>query len=152
MNEITPDLQVDGRTPPASDSQGRPTRVIIADDSFSFRSGLARLLRREPGIQVVGRACNGVHALRLVRRVRPDVVLLDIVMRGMNGIEAARAICAEFPRISVIGVSSYAAQSDEGKAMQKAGAVEYVCKSTDGNMGDHVVDAIRRCAENRAAN
>ncbi len=149
MTSGTSEHNAAGNTAPTTDSQ--PIRVLIADDSFSFRSGLARLLRREPNIQVVGRACNGDHAIRLTRRVHPHVVLLDIAMRGMDGIQAAQAICAEFPSISVIGLSSYAVDSDQGKAMQKAGAVEYLCKGSDGNMGDHVIAAIRRCAENRAA-
>ena len=141
-------------TPASADSgpaELAPTRVLIVDDSFQFRSTLSRLLRREAGITVVGRACNGDLALRMVRRLHPDVVLLDITMRGMDGIEAARRICAEYPSISVIGLSSHAVNSDEGKAMQKAGAVEYVCKGTDGSMGDQVIAAIRRRAKNGAA-
>ena len=124
-----------------------PVRILIVDDSFHFRSGLSRLLRREAGMTVVGRACTGALALRMVRRLHPDVVLLDITMRGMDGIEAARRICAEHPGVSVIGLSSCAVDSDEGQAMQKAGAVEYVCKVSRDNedsMGDRVIAAIRR--------
>ncbi len=126
-------------------------RVLVVDNHRSFRSGLIRLLRREPGIVVIGHACTGHRAVRLTSTRHPDVVLMDIAMRGMDGIEATRAICAEFPSVSVIGLSSYTVDSDQGKAIQKAGAAEYICKGADGNLGDHVVDAIRRCAGNRAA-
>ncbi len=128
-----------------------PIRVLIVDDSFSFRRGLARVLRRQTGITVVGRACNGQLALRMTRRLRPDVVLMDITMRGMGGIEAAQVICAEFPSTSVIGLSSYDADSEQGRAMQRAGAVHYICKGAAGTMGDHVIAAIRRCAGSSVA-
>ncbi len=118
-------------------------RVLIVDDSFVFRQAIGHLLRRAPGMQVVGRACNGQHALRYVRRLQPDIVLTDINMPVLDGIDATRAICAEFPDVSVIGLSSYALHSPEARALRDAGAVEYLCKDADG-MGDAVIAAIRR--------
>jgi DNA-binding NarL/FixJ family response regulator len=127
----------------------RAIRVLIADDSFAFVQGLTRLLRSEPGIRVIGRAGSGQHAVRLTRRLHPDVVLMDIAMPGLDGIEAARAICTEFPSVSVIGLSSFARESEHANAIQKAGAVAYLCKRTDGDMGGLVIAAIRRCVEVR---
>jgi DNA-binding NarL/FixJ family response regulator len=124
-----------------------PIRVLLVDDSVAFLLGLARLLRSEPGIHVVGRAGSGQHAVRLTRRLHPDVVLMDIVMRGMDGIAATHVICAEFPNVSVIGLSSFALESEHARAIQQAGAVHYLCKSISGDLGDQVVAAIRRCRE-----
>ncbi len=126
---------------------GKPIRVLVVDDSFDFRRGLARVLRREAGIEVVGRACNGQHAVRLIRRVHPEVVVMDLVMRGMDGIAATLLIGAEFPKIRVIGLSSFEADSAEADELKKAGAVEYICKGAD-CLTDKVVAAIRTCRNN----
>ena len=126
---------------------GVPIRVLVVDDSFDFRRGLARVLRREAGIQVVGRACNGQHAVRLIRRVLPEVVLMDLVMRGMDGIAATMLIGAEFPKVQVIGLSSFATDSEEAGDLKNAGAVAYICKGED-SLTDKVVAAIRTCRDN----
>ncbi len=121
-------------------------RVLVVDDSFGFRYALARLLRSEPGIDVIGVARNGVQALRLTRLFQPDVVLMDIAMPRMGGIEATRHIFTEFLGVTVIGMSQCAPESNEAKAIRRAGAVAYVSKRMDGT-GDAVIAAIRRSVE-----
>ncbi len=134
---------------PVQSVNPRPIRVLVVDDSFSFRSALVRLLRREPGIVIVGHTNTGHRAVRLTSVLRPDVVLMDIAMRGMDGIEATGTICTECPSVSVIAVSSFAVGSEQATAMQQAGAVGYVCKGVDG-MGHAVIAAIRKNIEQRA--
>ncbi len=136
----------DDPTPPASPPESPRIRVLLVDDSFPFRSALAQLLRRDPRITIVGRACNGLHALRFTRRMQPDVVVMDIEMRGMGGIEATRRLAAEFPRVKVIGLSSCPVDSPESRAMQAAGAVAYVCKSQYVPLGKHVAAVIHSTA------
>jgi DNA-binding NarL/FixJ family response regulator len=82
------------------------TRVLVVDDQFLIRAGLVGLLRAAPGVEVVGEAADGEEAVALVERTRPDVVLMDIRMPGMGGIEATERILAEArdpaPRILVL--------------------------------------------------
>ena len=87
------DRRPDERAEPAA-----PIRVVIVDDHTLVRDGTRRLLEIEDGLEVVGVAANGVEALDRVRETRPDVVLMDIEMPQMDGIEATQRIAAEFPR------------------------------------------------------
>lgn len=103
-------------------------RVLLVDDHTAVRQAFAFALRNEAGIEVVGEAGSGPAALEQVRRLLPDVVLMDINLPGMNGIEATRRICAEFPQVAVIGLSMYESE-EQGAAMRKAGARAYVSKS-----------------------
>ncbi|MGW3860911.1 response regulator [Streptomyces sp. NPDC005047] len=85
---------------------GRPVRLLVVDDQFLVRSGLAALLRAAPGMEVVGEAADGAQAVTLAARTRPDVVLMDIRMPGMTGIQATERILAEAadpaPRVLVL--------------------------------------------------
>lgn len=92
------------------------------------RQALARMLREEPDIEVVGEAANGQKALELARRLTPDVILMDVSMPVMGGVEATRIIHAENPEIRVIGLSMFRA-AEQAEAMRRAGAVNYLCKS-----------------------
>jgi DNA-binding NarL/FixJ family response regulator len=125
-----------------STSAADPVRVLLVDDSSSFLSGLVQLLDRED-MQVVGVATNGYRAIEMARALRPDVVLMDIAMPVMDGIEATRRICAECPAVSVIGVSGLP-EDVEGRAIRQAGAIHYFCKGTFG-LGEKVIAAIRAC-------
>src|SRR5579883_1513879 len=83
--------------------QSRPhIRIVVADDQRLFRESIVGMLNAEPCIEVVGSAGNGLEAVELVRQVRPDVVLMDVKMPSLNGIEALRQIKAELPETRVI--------------------------------------------------
>ncbi|MDN3246728.1 DNA-binding NarL/FixJ family response regulator [Streptomyces sp. DSM 42143] len=98
-----PDPAAGRATDPAA---GGPIRLLVVDDQFLVRSGLAALLRAAPGMEVVGEASDGAEAVALAARTRPDVVLMDIRMPGMTGIQATERILAEAvdpaPRVLVL--------------------------------------------------
>jgi len=122
---------------------GRPlgaARVVIADDHKLFRDGLRPLLEREPGLVVVGECANGLELLDLVRADPPDLVVLDISMPGLNGIEAARRITADHPNVRIAILSMHADRRFVIEAL-KAGAGAYLLKD-DGF--DVLVGAIPR--------
>ncbi|MFD5446784.1 response regulator [Streptomyces sp. NPDC127100] len=91
---------------PAHRPPDRPIRLLVVDDQFLVRSGLAALLRAAPGMEVVGEASDGAEAVALAAETRPDVVLMDIRMPGMSGIQATERILAEAvdpaPRVLVL--------------------------------------------------
>ncbi len=116
-------------------------RVVLADDHRILREGLASLLIEEPDLQVVGQAGDGLEAIELVRSTRPDVVLMDVTMPRLDGIEATRRITAEMPGIAVIGLSMHE-EDDMADAMRSAGATAYLSK---GGPADTLIAAIRRC-------
>ena len=134
------------KKPPRAASQSREgrIRVLLVDDHMVVRDGLAVQLRQQPDIEIVGEASDGMTAVDLVRRLQPDVVTMDINMPGMNGIEATRAILAEFPGLSVIGLSMFEGP-EKAAAMRAAGAVDYLSKSAS---FDSLLAAIRACAKN----
>jgi PAS domain S-box-containing protein len=119
----------------------RLIQVLVADDHKIFREGLVGVLESFPGIKVIGEADNGEQAVALAGELRPDVVIMDISMPRMNGIEATRRLCAEQPQIKVIGLSMHD-QEDMAEAMKKAGAVQYLTK--DGPSED-LLQAIFSC-------
>jgi len=102
-------------------------KVILVDDHRILRDGLRTLLDKEAGMEVVGEAENGRKAVRLAGDLKPDVVILDITMSDLNGIDAARKIIAESSRIKVIALSMH---SDRRfvKGMLQAGASAYLLK------------------------
>lgn len=103
------------------------TKVLLVDDHAMVRSGLRALLGREPGMEVVGEASDGRHALELAKDLRPDVMVMDIRMPDLNGIDATRQALAHQPGLKVIALS---AQSDDRTAteMLRAGVAGYVVK------------------------
>ena len=105
----------------------RPIRVLLVDDHAVVRKGLCALLEREPGIEVAGEAEDGERAVHLAERLRPDVVLMDLEMPGIGGIEATRQIGAGRPDAKVVILTSHAAEEDVFPAL-KAGAVGYLLK------------------------
>jgi len=104
-----------------------PLRVLIADDHKILRQGLASIINPEPDLELVGEAKDGREAIELARRLKPDVVIMDIEMPGTNGIDATRAIAAEMPEIRVVGLSMHT-REDMEQAMRAAGASEYLPK------------------------
>jgi two-component system response regulator DevR len=122
--------------------QSAPVRILIADDHEVVRIGLAALLDRQPGFRVVAEASSGDEAVRLARRDRPDVVVMDIRMPDGSGIEACRTITAELPETPVIMLTSYA-DADALFAAIDAGASGYVLKRVGST---ELVDAVRTVA------
>ena len=104
-------------------------RVLIADDQALFRSGLARLLSADPRVTIVGEADNGLEALNRCVTSAPDVVLMDLKMPTMDGVEATRRILADHPQVKVLILSTFDADSHVLAAL-KAGAVGYVLKDS----------------------
>jgi len=102
-------------------------RILIADDHQIVRQGLRTLLEKEPDMAVVAEADDGRATVRLVREKSPEVVIMDVAMPDLNGIEATRQIVAEFPKIKVIALSMYADQRFVLN-MLKAGASGYLLK------------------------
>jgi DNA-binding NarL/FixJ family response regulator len=105
----------------------KPIRILLADDHALFRAGVRSLLRGVPGFKVVAEAGDGREALRLVAKRRPDVVLMDITMPGLNGLDAAARVAADFPDIGIVVVSMHADQAFVRRAFQ-VGARGYLLK------------------------
>jgi CheY-like chemotaxis protein len=116
-------------------------RIALVDDHIVMRQGLAGLLRAEPDMEIVGQASDGESAIHLIREIRPDVVLMDISMPGMNGIQATQIIHSELPEVRIIGLSMFQ-EGEQARAMREAGAVDYLTKS---GPSEAVVAAIRDC-------
>ena len=117
-----------------------PIRIMITDDHALVRDGLRSMLDDEPGLKVVGEAANGREALELCRSLRPDLVLMDVRMPEMDGLEATRVIKGELPSTSVLMVTMHENPDYLMEALS-AGAAGYVLK---GASGDRLVDAINR--------
>jgi two-component system, NarL family, response regulator NreC len=121
-------------------------RVIVADDHTIIRSGLRLLLERESGYEVVGEALDGRQAVELAESTRPDVVMLDIAMPGLNGIEATRQIVAKLPKTGVIILSMHSDETYVLKAL-KAGARGYLLKDS---AESDIINAIRAVNDGKA--
>src|SRR5918999_1471005 len=117
-----------------------PARVLIADDHDLVRDGYQRMLDREPDLEVVGEARNGREAVELCRKLSPDLVLMDVRMPEMDGIEATRTIKGELPTTSVLVVTTYDNPDYLFEAIE-AGAAGYVLQDSPRS---HPLDALRR--------
>lgn len=111
--------------PPASGT----VRVIIADDHALFRDGLATLLGRIPGIEIVGVAGGGTQAMEMCRELLPNVLLVDLQMPGMDGLDVLDAIGKELPTVRTIVLSAFDADEDVYRAV-RGGAAAYCLKSS----------------------
>jgi two-component system, NarL family, response regulator LiaR len=113
---------------------------MLVDDHAVVRKGLRALLDREAGIEVAGEAENGEEAVRVAERLRPDVILMDLEMPGMGGIEAIRHISGRWPELRIVVLTSHASEEDVFPAL-KAGAVGYLLKHS---APEEVLRAIRQ--------
>lgn len=123
----------------------RPWRVVIADDHPYYRRGLVTSLR-ESGIEVVSEVANGDAAIRAVEKTKPDLVLMDLNMPGVSGVDATRRLNKLFPRTPVLMISVSAEEADVADAIL-AGATGYVLKESP---PDEIVSAVREAAAGQA--
>src|SRR5512140_2980962 len=120
-------------------SPSQPIRVMLVDDHTMVRRGLATFLKVFDDLQLAGEAENGAEAIQQCAEIRPDVVLMDMVMPGMDGVSATRAIRQEFPTVQVIALTSF----KEGELIRnalEAGAIGYLLKDVT---ADELAGAIR---------
>ncbi|HEX9682774.1 MAG TPA: response regulator transcription factor [Acidimicrobiales bacterium] len=120
-----------------------PTRVLIADDHALFRRGLNLVLESEEGIEVVAEASNGEEAVRLAEELAPDVVLMDVRMPKVNGIEAAARISESAPTTKIVMLTVSDEEEDLYEAI-KAGATGYLLKEIAIDEVPHAIRAVRR--------
>src|SRR5581483_11109438 len=120
-------------------AEGEKIRVVLADDHAVVREGTRELLERHTDIEVVGEAGDGEEAVALVTRQKPDVVLMDIAMPRLNGIEATKIIKERSPTTAVLILTAY--EDDQYVfALLQAGAAGYLLKNV---RGQQLVDAVR---------
>lgn len=125
---------------------GKRIRVLIADDHTIVRSGVRLLLEGQPDMEVIGEALTGDAAVEMAETLQPDVILMDIAMPGLDGIEATRRIKGQAPHIGVLVLTMH--RSDEHFfAMLQAGASGYVLKAAETN---ELLSAIRSVARGEA--
>jgi PAS domain S-box-containing protein len=121
-------------------------RVLIADDHIVVRQGLLKLLEEQPDIHVIGDAGKGYEAVEMARRLKPDVVLMDISLPDMSGLDATRLILSSCPEVSVIGLSMHE-EEDMAASMLEAGAVAYLTK---GGATGPLISTIRASVTSKA--
>ena len=120
-------------------------KILLADDHKIIRNSLRSLIEKQPGMQVVAEAENGRAAIKLNRKFRPDIIVMDINMPDLNGIDATRQIVAEFPGTKVIVFTMHSDQQFVIGAL-KAGVSGYLLKDS---ASEELVRAIRAVAYNR---
>ncbi|MEH2347218.1 MAG: response regulator transcription factor [Nostoc sp.] len=128
------------------DKSVKPIRVITVDDHEILRGGIKFLLLAFDDIELVGEARNGDEAVYLCERLQPDVVLMDLMMVGMNGVEATRAIRKKYAEIQVLILTSFLENDSVQEAMQ-AGAIGYLLK---GISIDELANTLRAAALGRS--
>ena len=116
------------RPGPPQHSHVEPIRILVVDDHRVVREALARMLGTEPGFQVVAEAADGEEAVELARMLRPDLIIMDVNMPKLDGIEATRRIRSDYPHIQVVGLSMYEPNGPARRRMEEAGAVAFVSK------------------------
>ena len=120
----------------------RPIRLLLVDDHRLLRESIRKLLAEEPGLEIVDEAADGRRALKLAVQKRPDVVLLDIEMSELNGVDVIRQLAREVPETKALVLSMHAADSYVIEAL-RAGAKGYLLKSST---GDELKAAVRAVA------
>ena len=108
---------------------GETIRILIADDHPMLREGVAAVIQLQADMELVGEAENGAQAIECFRRLRPDVTLMDLQMPEVNGVDAIKAIRAEFPKARIVVLTTYAGDAQALRAL-KAGAAGYLLKSS----------------------
>ena len=124
----------------------KKTRILLADDHTVVRKGIRMILSAQPDLEVVAEAKNGLEAVTEAERTLPDVVIMDVNMEGLNGIEAARQIGEVSPRTRVLALSMHR-DAVYVREMLRAGAKGYLVKDAD---DDALLDAVRAVARGEA--
>jgi len=114
-------------------------KILLVDDHQVLREGLRSMLERQPDMQVVGEAPDGTVALRLVRELKPDLIIMDVNMPGMDGIDVTRLISRDYPEVKVLALSMYLRRTFVCE-MLKSGAAGYLLKES---AFAEIVEAIR---------
>ena len=121
-------------------------QVMLVDDHNVVRSGLTTFLRAYDDLELVGEARNGLEALNLCHRKKPDVILMDLMMPEMDGIAATRAILADYPEIKIIAMTSFE-EEELVHGVLAAGAISYLLKNVS---SDELAKAIRDAVSGRS--
>ena len=130
---------------PGKEQQATTIRIVLADDHAIVRQGLSRAIQQEDDIEVVGETSRGGDAVELVRTLRPDILITDISMPDLNGVETTRRIIDESPQMKVIALSMHSSRQFVIE-MFRAGARGYLLKDCD---YEELVTAIRTVAAGR---
>jgi DNA-binding NarL/FixJ family response regulator len=117
--------------PATREAAARAARILLVDDHDVVREGLAALLNRTPGMLVVGQAANGADAVTAATALNPDVIVMDLMLPALNGLEATRCILAEWPLTHIIALSACHTSDHVHRALA-AGARGYVSKTSAG--------------------
>ncbi len=117
-------------------------QILVADDHKLMREGLCRMLQDRPGLEVVGQAGDGREAVRLARELKPDIVLVDVAMPGLNGVEATRKILDDNPETKIIALTMYADRQMVIR-MLEAGATGYLTKDCAFDLLAQAVDVVK---------
>jgi DNA-binding NarL/FixJ family response regulator len=126
--------------PSAYPGPAHKIRILLVDDHPIVRNMIANLLGDEPDMQVIGEAADGQNAVELAARLLPDVILMDMSLSKLNGVEATRIIHNDWPHIRIIGLSMFE-DADTAQAMRDAGAADYLTKS---GPVESLIDVIRK--------
>jgi NarL family two-component system response regulator LiaR len=118
----------------------KPIRVLIVDDHAMVRKGLISFLKNEPALELVGEARDGREAIETCEQLKPDVILMDLIMPELGGVAATRTIHQRWPNVRVIALTSFQEKELVQDALQ-AGAIGYLLKNVS---GDELVEAIRK--------
>ena len=119
--------------------------IILADDHPLVHRGMHAVLEREPDFSIVGMAADGLETVRLTERLKPDILVLDLMMPGLSGLEALRILRERSPRTRIVILSMYSSSAFIARALQN-GAIGYVLK---GCPEEHLVSAVREAAAGR---
>jgi DNA-binding NarL/FixJ family response regulator len=120
-----------------------PISILLADDHTLVRAGIRALIEQLPTVKVVGEAKDGREALRLVKERKPDLILMDVAMPGLNGLEATARVSKEFPDVRVIILSMYANEEYVREAIN-AGAAGYLVKRSAATELERAITAVAR--------
>ncbi len=119
--------------------------ILLADDHIVVRQGLKALLEAEPDFHVLGEAADGLEAVQLVERLQPDILLVDVMMPGLSGLEATRQVRERYPKTQVVVLSMHSSEAYVLEALRN-GAMGYVLKDSDATA---LVQAVHEAYEGR---